>query len=59
MRACVQQSMGLTGLWIGIATGDTVACAMCLVSWMCVRWPHECAKARSRVLAGERCAAMP
>ncbi|EFJ42410.1 hypothetical protein VOLCADRAFT_97490 [Volvox carteri f. nagariensis] len=41
--------LGLTGLWIGIDTGDLVAAGLCVVTWLLVDWKKEVAKAQQQM----------
>ncbi|KAG2423378.1 hypothetical protein HXX76_015344 [Chlamydomonas incerta] len=42
-------SLGLKGLWIGIDTGDFVAAALCVATWLLVNWRREVRKALDRM----------
>ncbi|KAG2434531.1 hypothetical protein HYH02_012198 [Chlamydomonas schloesseri] len=42
-------TLGLKGLWIGIDTGDFVAAALCVLTWLLVDWKKEVKKALDRM----------
>ncbi|KAJ9505927.1 hypothetical protein QJQ45_017040, partial [Haematococcus lacustris] len=45
---CFHAGLGVLGLWIGVASGDTVAAVLNLATLALVPWSKECAAARQR-----------